>query len=104
MTSTITPSSKAPFSCGPSKGKRLKNCSTAALEWIVAHMTDTDHHAYAVVAKQILADRAATGRKFVAEDDLDAQADEFLRQHGAADLAGRKRKVNSRCSREYPNL
>ena len=87
----ITPSSRVPFRRGPNKGKRVKDCDDATLIWMTSNYTVTDFHMYAVAARQVLDARAAGEASMQAEADLETQADEFLRRHGAGYLARRRR-------------
>ena len=93
----ITQNSPVPFKTGPNRGRKILNCPDSVLVWMVKHYTDTDFHAYAMVAFAVLQDRKRKGREFQAEDDLDAQADEILRNAGCGGLAGRVK----RCIKTY---
>ena len=90
-TRTITASSPVPFGQFE-KGKPLGRCSTKYLEWMVSHLFDSDLHAWALAARGVLAKRKLGAQDCQAEDNLDQQADEFLKRHGYGQLARRKRR------------
>lgn len=88
-TGEITANTRVPFGRKPDKGKKLCECSDSFLRWMVSMLWDTDRHAWAFQAKEVLAAREAGGKQFRREDSLDAQADAFLRNRGYGDLARR---------------
>ena len=83
----VTETSRVPFGRKPDKGKRLCDCSTKFLQWIVISLWDTDMHEWAFVAKGLIAKRESGDQTLQEEDNLDAQADAFLRNRGYGNLA-----------------
>ena len=83
----VTENSRVPFGRKPDKGKKLCECSDSFLAWMVKTLWDGDLHAWAFVAKGIIEKRAAEGKAVEKELSLDAQADEFLKNHGYGGLA-----------------
>ena len=82
----ITRTSKVPFGRRPDRGRRLCDCSSAFLHWIVGHLTDTDLHIWAVLAKEELTARKPLEREAEAELSLEEQADAILRNAGCGKL------------------
>jgi hypothetical protein len=87
----ITEQSRVPFG-RLEKGKRLCDCSDSFLQWIVEHLTDSDHHLYAFHAKGILTARSKDEKTVAVESSLEAQADALLRNAGCGHLCTRHRR------------
>ena len=73
----ITPNSKLTF--GKHRGKKLLHCDSGYLEWMVANLADGDFHQWVLAARAELDARSKDG---LHHGDLEAQADEILRQAG----------------------
>ena len=71
----VTSNSRIPF--GPYKKMKMKDCPDRGLTWMVEHLVESDLCQFAQVAKQLLKER---GENSV--EDLEKQADDFLREHG----------------------
>jgi len=76
----ITPNSKVTF--GKYRGRKLRDCDTGYLEWMVRKLGDGDLHAWAVAARQELDVRKKEKRQQARSEDLEKQADQILRDAG----------------------
>lgn len=88
----VTERSRIPFGRAPDKGKPLGEASTSFLKWMTLTLRDTDFHEWAIEAQKVLKKRADGEASFQNEDNLEAQADAFLRNHGYGQLT---RKISS---------
>ena len=82
----ITEKSPVPF--GLEKGKRLCDCTNGFLQWMVDHLTDTDHHVYAYHARHVLDKRKDDWNEITSQESLERTADALLRNAGYGKLCG----------------
>ena len=94
--SEITENTRVPFGRRPpigEKGRKLGQCSTSYLQWIVRELWESDFQPFAIVAKRILQTRERQAVQVEQEQSLEEQADELLRRAGRRDLcAGANRR------------
>jgi hypothetical protein len=76
----ITASSKLTF--GKHKGKKLSDCPTDYLQWVVETLMDSDFTLWAQAAQKELKKRKQDGYEQAHRDSLEDQADEILRKAG----------------------
>ena len=73
------PSRDSYLTFGIHKHRKLKDLPTHYLKWMSKNLIDTEFHEWALAAKEEL----ETTRKYDSKwDDLEEQANQFLREHG----------------------
>ena len=90
----ITVNTKIPFGLaghGGFRNKRVRDLTDKQLAWIVEHGNEDPMAAYVPAVKEVIAARAAGDLEMQAEDNLEAQADEYLRNHGFGALCKKGR-------------
>lgn len=74
------------------RGKRLRDCSDAFLNWIMNHLqNDVNLQVFAYAAKKVLSSRAAGESEMAAVESLEDQADAILRNAGHGSLCSKNR-------------
>ena len=77
---------------GPSmRGRKICELPTSALHWL-ADKLDSDLAPFAVAAQEVLDERGPIEQDAKTEADLEAAADDFLRNHGCGGLVPRRRR------------
>ena len=76
----ITANTRIPF--GMHKGKKLGECPTKSLEWMVEKLWNSDLHEYAFMAKKLLKTRESDIKDGLQCENLEEAADRFLREAG----------------------
>ena len=64
---------------GIHRGHKISDCPDNYLQWMSTALWNTDLHAYAYAAREVIADRARCDTPVKSLEDA---ADEFLRKHG----------------------
>lgn len=89
---SIGPETRVTFGRKPDKGRKVKDCSTSFLRWMVRELANSDLCGYAQAAQKVLEGRVGDEQTQATEEDLEAAADSLLKEHGFGYLARKRRR------------
>ena len=87
----ITANARVPFG-KIHKGKKMGECPTSFLQWMVDNLTNGDLHEYAYVAKKMLVERRKSEKAELKFENLEKSADAFLESRGLDKWGNPKKK------------